>query len=247
MSKENQSLMSESEFIASLRSRVTPARRLKIAIDGPAGAGKSTVAKRVADVLNYLYIDTGAMYRAVTWVAMKRGMQMSDRPGITKIAAQSKIELKQAASSVDSARVFIDGEDVSKEIRSQEVTRHVSSISAFPTVREHLVEAQRKIAQKGGVVLDGRDIGTVVLPDADLKIFLTASPEVRAKRRMAELKQMGETPDYDALLKDIIDRDQKDTNRAVAPLRMADDAILLLTDNMSINDVVSHIVQLCVE
>ncbi len=142
-------------------------------------------------------------------------------------------------------RVFINGEEVTKEIRSQRVTHLVSSIAAFASVREHMVNQRRVLAAPGGVVLDGRDIGTVVLPNADLKIFLTATPDVRAKRRYNELIAAGEQPDYELLLNDIVDRDNKDTNRVIAPLRMADDAILILSDNMTADEVVSHIVQLC--
>lgn len=234
---------------ATKHSRHRPARplvanRLKIAIDGPAGAGKSTVAKRVADLLGYLYIDTGAMYRAVTWLALTRGIQISDRAKISKLAGDTKIELKPGTESGAKVRVFVNGEEITKEIRSQSITRNVSTVSAIAAVREHLVNQQRELAKIGGVVLDGRDIGTIVLPDADLKIFLTASPEVRAHRRMEELRTAGELADYKLILQDIIERDQRDSNRVVSPLRMADDAILILTDNMSIDDVVSHIVHL---
>jgi cytidylate kinase len=245
MNKEKQSAVSGTDKVANGGSFSAPTKLLQIAIDGPAGAGKSTVAKKVADVLGYLYIDTGAMYRAVTWLSMKLNLQMSDRQGITKLAAESNIELRPPATAGELMRVFINGEEVTKEIRTQKVTQKTSTVAAFASVREHMVEQQRQMAKKGGVVLDGRDIGTVVLPDADLKIFLTASAEVRAKRRLAELIASGEHPDYPALLKDIIDRDQKDSNRVIAPLRMADDSILLLTDNMTAEEVVSHIVQLC--
>ena len=232
---------------ANLRRRLAPTKRLQIAIDGPAGAGKSTVAKRVADLLGYLYIDTGAMYRAITWLALQRKMQMSDRKGITAIAAHSKIELNQVDSPDQNLQVLVDGNDITKEIRTPEVTKQVSSVAAIPSVREHLVEQQRAMATQGGVVLDGRDIGTVVLPDADLKIFLTASAEVRAHRRMAELSASGEPVDFKLLLRQIVDRDQKDSNRVIAPLRMADDAVLILTDKMTIDEVVSHVVKLCTE
>lgn len=245
--KVSRSLISNSDPATNLRSPSAAAKGLKIAIDGPAGAGKSTVSKRVAEALDYLYIDTGAMYRAVTWLSQQKHIKMSDHAGITRVAANLKIELRPAASASENVRVFVEGKEISKEIRSQEITRLTSSVSAVASVRQHLVEQQREMAKQGGVVLDGRDIGTVVLPDADLKIFLTASPEVRAKRRFAELRATGEQPDYDALLKDIVERDRKDSNRAIAPLCMADDAVLILTDNMTIPEVVSHIVQLCTQ
>lgn len=225
------------------RGRVAPTKRLQIAIDGPAGAGKSTVAKRVSEVLGYLYIDTGAMYRAVTWLALNKDVRISDSKGMADLASRFKVLLEPGTAG-EKAKVYIDGSEITKEIRSQEVTRFVSNVSTIAAVREHLVEQQREMAVQGGVVLDGRDIGTVVLPNADLKIFLTASPEIRARRRMAELVAGGETPDYDELVADIKERDDRDTNRDVAPLRMAGDAVLILTDNMTIEEVVSHIVKL---
>ena len=237
-------MTSNSEPATQSESTVIP-KGLKIAIDGPAGAGKSTVSKRVAESLGYLYIDTGAMYRTVTLVSKQREIAISDHAGVTNVAATLKIEMSPANKPGENVRVFVEGKEVSRDIRTQEITNLTSSVSAIPAVREHLVEQQRQLAKQGGVVLDGRDIGTVVLPDADLKIFLTATAEVRAKRRLAELKQSGEEPDFNALLHDIIDRDNKDSNRAIAPLRMADDAVLILTDNMTIPEVVSHIVQLC--
>lgn len=230
-----------------VRRRHQPVKLLQIAIDGPAGAGKSTVAKKVADILGYLYIDTGAMYRAITWLAVENKLKMTDRDGIGALAAQATIELRPADSPQENLHVLINGIEITKEIRTPEVTTLVSAVAAMPAVREHLVEQQRLLAQKGGVVLDGRDIGTVVLPDADLKIFLTASADVRAKRRMRELSAAGETVDYQLLLKQIIERDHKDSNRIIAPLRMADDAVLILTDNMTIDEVVSHVVKLCGE
>jgi len=244
MSNENLTVVADSDE-ANLRRRQQPAKLLQVAIDGPAGAGKSTVAKKVADLLGYLYIDTGAMYRAITWLALERKLQMSDREAISTLAAHARIELKPGDSPQQNLCILVNGKEITKEIRTPEVTRLVSAVAAIPSVRQHLVEQQRVLAEAGGVVLDGRDIGTVVLPDADLKIFLTASADVRAKRRMAELSVAGEQVDYQLLLKQIIERDQKDTNRVIAPLRMADDAILILTDNMTIDEVVSHVVKLC--
>lgn len=221
-------------------------RTLQIAIDGPAGAGKSTVAKRVADLLKYLYIDTGAMYRAATWLVAQKGIDVNDHAAIADAVAHCIIELKPGDEQ-EKIHVFVDGNEVTKEIRSPQITKLVSPLSAIAAVRDKLVEQQRHMALKGGVVLDGRDIGTVVLPDANVKIFLTASPEVRAQRRLAELKAAGVDVEFDSLLKDIIERDHRDSNREIAPLRMAEDAVLILSDNMTIDDVVSHIIKLCAE
>jgi cytidylate kinase len=219
-------------------------KTLQIAIDGPAGAGKSTVAKRVADALGYLYIDTGAMYRAATWLIIQENIDLSDHAAIAKAVAQSKIELRPGDAE-EKILVFVNGVEVTKQIRSQNITKLVSPLAAIGAIREHLVNQQRQLAMSGGVVLDGRDIGTVVLPEANVKIFLTASPSVRAHRRLIELKSSGESADYETLLKDIVERDQRDTNREIAPLRMADDAVLILSDNMSVDDVVAHIIKLC--
>ncbi len=219
-------------------------KTLQIAIDGPAGAGKSTVAKRVADALGYLYIDTGAMYRAATWLIIQKNIDLSDHAAIARAVAASKIELRPGDAE-EKIHVFVNGVEVTKQIRSQNITKLVSPLAAIGAIREHLVNQQRQLAMTGGVVLDGRDIGTVVLPDANVKIFLTASPSVRAHRRLSELKSLGESADYETLLKDIVERDQRDTNREIAPLRMADDAVLILSDNMSVDDVVAHIIKLC--
>lgn len=223
-----------------------PKTALKIAIDGPAGAGKSTVAKRIADKLGYLYIDTGAMYRAMTWLVIKNGISIDDVPGIIELVRTAKIVLKPGdKTSRQLARVFINGQEITKQIRTPDITRLTSSLSTIAAVRAYLVEQQRTMASGGGVVLDGRDIGTVVLPDANIKIFLTASAEVRAHRRYAEMRSMGEELNYDELLKEIVERDQRDSNRAIAPLCMAEDAVLILSDNMQIEEVVNYIIDLC--
>ncbi|HEY9733822.1 MAG TPA: (d)CMP kinase [Drouetiella sp.] len=219
-------------------------KTLQIAIDGPAGAGKSTVAKRIADILEYLYIDTGAMYRAATCLVVKQGINLDDQAAITEAVSNSKIELRPGHHE-EKILVFVNGVEVTREIRSREITKLVSKLASIGAVRDKLVEQQRHLAMSGGVVLDGRDIGTVVLPDANVKIFLTASPSVRANRRFIELQDAGESPDFDTLLKDIIERDQMDTNREIAPLRMADDAILILSDKMSVDEVVANIIKLC--
>ena len=184
-------------------------KKISVAIDGPAGAGKSSVAKAVAKRAGYLYLDTGAMYRALTWAALKSLIHTTDihmEPGETD-------------------RVFVNGTDVTAPIRSAEVTGHVSAVAALPAVREKLVDLQRQIAARGGVILDGRDIGTVVLPKAELKVFLTASVEARAARRCVQLAEKGENVPLEKVKADISARDKADSERRVSPLREADDAV----------------------
>lgn len=226
-------------------------RNLKIAIDGPAGAGKSTVAHLVAQKLNYLYIDTGAMYRAVTWLALEKNVDLQDGLAIASTARKSKIKLApgclEPGQTVAKPRVFVDDHDVTRAIREPRVGELVSPVSAFSAVRKLLVEQQQELAADGGVVLDGRDIGTVVMPDADVKIFLTASPEERARRRLKDEQAMGRNPVYEELLAAINERDYRDSNRPDSPLKQADDAKLLITDKMTIDQVVDEIIRLCRE
>lgn len=204
-----------------------------IAVDGPAGAGKSTVSKIVAQKLGYTYIDTGAMYRAV---ALKSTRSCED---LVDIIDDINIELD------DKARVFLDGVEVTKEIRTPEISKLASDVSKFGFVRKRLTDLQRQMAQRGAVIMDGRDIGTQVLPNADLKIFLTASIEERARRRFEELQAKGQTVNLDAIKNEIALRDKQDSEREIAPLKQADDAILIDSTNLKIAEVVEKILTLC--
>ena len=216
--------------------------KITIAIDGPAGSGKSTVAKRVAAALGILYLDTGAMYRAVTLKALRAGLPLDDEAALTKLAASTVLEFKQTTDGA--YHLFMDGEDVSAEIRMAPVTKAVSAVSAVPGVREVLVKQQQRIGRQGGVVMDGRDIGTVVLPQADLKIFLTASLGERAHRRWLELCTKGCTVTKDEVEEDLKRRDAFDAGRAVAPLKPAADSVTLDTTALSIEEVVERILEL---
>lgn len=214
-----------------------------IAIDGPAGAGKSTIAKLVAEKLGYIYIDTGAMYRAVTLEFLNSKKPYSDAL-VSDIAKNIDITFKREP---DCNHVYVNKKEVTSLLRSSEVTKNVSKVSAVGEVRIAMVEAQRKIGSQGKVVMDGRDIGTVVFPKADIKIFLTASVEERAKRRFLELKSKGEKVNIEDLQKDIATRDKLDTEREVAPLRCAEDAIYLDTSSMNIDEVVNKILEISKE
>lgn len=214
---------------------------MKIAIDGPAGAGKSTVAKMVASQLGYLYIDTGAMYRAIAWLSRERGVDINDGVGLALLAKSSKIELVAG----EKAKVLLDGKDISEAIRMPEISQRVGLVSAHKDVRAELVRQQQDMARSGNAVLDSRDIGTVVLPDAEVKVFLTASPEERARRRLKDITAMGLNESYEQILAAIIERDTKDTTREESPLRQAEDAILIDTDTLAIDQVVQAILDLC--
>ncbi|NES76635.1 MULTISPECIES: bifunctional pantoate--beta-alanine ligase/(d)CMP kinase [Okeania] len=216
-------------------------RKPIIAIDGPAGAGKSTVTKLVAQKLGLLYLDTGAMYRAVTWMVLQAGIPVEDEPQIAELVSQCQISF----NGPENNHVIINGQDVTEAIRSREVTNHVSAIAAQATVRYFMVEQQQKFGTKGGIVAEGRDIGTHVFPNAELKIFLTASAEERSRRRLLELQQKGQTNiSLEQVKKDIIQRDQKDANRKISPLRKALDAIEISTDGLSIAEVTQKIVDI---
>jgi len=212
-----------------------------IAIDGPAGTGKSSVARRVATALGANYIDTGAMYRVATLRALRAGVALDDPDAIDKATEGVRI-----AVTNDPAKqvVLMDGEDVSDEIRRDEVTRAVSAVSAVPAVRTRLVQAQRDLAQNGLSVLEGRDIGTVVFPDAALKVYLTATPEARAQRRHDQNVAAGIDSDYQTVLADVIRRDHLDSTRSTSPLRPADDAVQVDTTDMGIEEVIAKLVEL---
>jgi cytidylate kinase len=215
---------------------------LRVALDGPAGAGKSTVARKVAQALGLTYVDTGAMYRAVTWKALQEGIELTDEAALTELANQVQIEFKPTAEGQD---VFLDGIDITEDIRTRDVTNHVSAVSAVPGVRAAMVEQQRAIAARTGVVMDGRDIGTVVLPNADVKIWLTASVEERAKRRYQELIEKGQQVDFEQLKLDIQRRDEYDSGREHSPMKKADDAVLVDTTGRTIEQVIDHILHIC--
>lgn len=208
---------------------------MNIAIDGPAGAGKSTIAKKLAKDLGYIYVDTGAMYRAMAYYFMQNHIAADDTEKIAKACESVDISIEY----VDGEQcVLLNGENVNGVIRNEEVGNMASATSVYPVVREKLVNLQQKLAQKADVIMDGRDIGTVVLPNADVKIYLTASSAVRAKRRYDELVAKGQECDLDAIEKDIIDRDYRDMHRETSPLRQAEDAVWLDTSDLDIDGVV---------
>lgn len=210
----------------------------QVAIDGPASAGKSTIAKILATKLNYVYVDTGAMYRTITLAAKKNGIAYNDEEKIKNLLSQTEIRFEP---STPVQRVFLDDTDVTEEIRSAEVTNNVSVVASFADVRSNLVNRQREIANNNSVIMDGRDIGTTVLPEADVKIFLVASVDERAQRRYKENVAKGMTTDLETLKREIEARDYKDSHRQISPLTQAKDAILVDTTGQSIDDVVAKI------
>ncbi|WP_294154500.1 (d)CMP kinase [uncultured Selenomonas sp.] len=218
-------------------------KKLVVAIDGPAGAGKSTVAKLAAKELGYTYIDTGAMYRAVAWKTLQQKADVTDAL-ILDVVRDIDVRL---AYQDGVTQVFVDGQDITGEIRTPEVSHIVSQVAALGPVREKMVDLQRRMATEGGVLMDGRDIATHVLPDADVKIFLTASIEERAQRRWKEMKEKGYDMSLEELQKDIAARDKADSEREISPLVQADDATLLDTTGLSIDGVVARILAMCSE
>lgn len=219
-----------------------------IAIDGPAASGKSTIGKRLADELDYLFFDTGVMYRAVTWLALERGVDIRDEETVTRLACETHIDVAPASREDGRAcDVIVAGRDITWETRRPEVDANVSVISAYAGVRRELSLQQRRVGQRGRVVMVGRDIGTVVLPEADLKIYLDASAEQRARRRFDETVTRGGAADYDEILAKVRERDRIDSTRSVAPLRPAEDAVIVDSDRLSADEVFARVRELCNE
>lgn len=214
---------------------------MTVAIDGPAGAGKSSVAKVLASRLHYTYIDTGAMYRAITWALLQDHVDITDTEAVRKCLAAVTIRL---VPEPDICRVYVNETEVTEAIRKADIASHVSAVAALAVVREKLVQLQRDLAKGGNVVLDGRDIGTVVLPDADVKIFLTASVASRAKRRYNELSAQGSTASLADIAASIEARDYTDSHRAISPLRQADDAVLLDNSELTLEGTAEAIIQI---
>jgi cytidylate kinase len=213
-----------------------------VAIDGPAASGKTTVANQLAKDWNYLFFDTGVMYRAVTWLAIKNGIPTKDEPAVSALAEKVQIDV-QPPSRTDGREydVLADGVDVTWKIRKKKVDAKVSKVSAYPAVRKALTEQQRRIGLRGKVIMVGRDIGTVVLPEADLKIYLDASVDERARRRYKQRIERGEKADLQKILKMLKKRDKKDSTRKIAPLCAAEDAVVINTDNLTVSEVLSKI------
>ncbi len=214
---------------------------IQIAIDGPGGAGKSTIAKEVAAKLGIVYVDTGALYRTVGYYVRQKNTDPKDASAVGALLSEIKIEVKY----VDGVqRVYLNGEDLGDRIRTPEMSMYASAVSAIPAVRSFLLETQKDIARKNSVIMDGRDIGTVILPDADLKIFLTASPECRARRRYDELVAKGQTVSFEDVLAEMNQRDTQDSTREIAPAQAAEDAILFDNTGMNLEESVAHVIEL---
>jgi cytidylate kinase len=219
-------------------------RRVAVAIDGPAGAGKSTVSREVARRLGYVLLDTGALYRCVAWAARERGVAWDDEVGVGAVARELAERDAFAFGEVDgdTQRVAVDGHDVTRAIRAPEMSQGASRVSALPAVRAALLDVQRRAGERGGVVLEGRDIGTVVLPHAEAKFFLTASVDIRSRRRFDELEGRGVETTFEEVRRDVVERDHRDSTRPVAPLSQAPDAELVDSSDLGIEEVVSRIV-----
>lgn len=214
---------------------------MNIAIDGPAGAGKSTIAKFAAGKLGYIYVDTGAMYRAVALALLEAGTDVSDTDAVAEAITNLTVDI---CYEQNAQQVYLNGTNVTGSLRKEEVGNMASKSSAIPCVREKLLELQRKLARENDVVMDGRDIGTNILPNAEVKIYLTASSSVRAKRRYDELKEKGETPDIQKIEADIIARDKQDMERTIAPLKQAEDAVYIDSSELGITQVVDKIMEI---
>lgn len=217
-------------------------KMISIAIDGPSGAGKSTMARKVAAELNYLYVDTGAIYRSVSLYAYRAGVDKTDSEKIVSLLPEIHIDMQYQADGIQ--HMILNGEDVTDAIRQNEVSLYTSAVAAIPAVRAFLLDLQRNLAATHNVIMDGRDIGTVVLPDADLKIYLTASAEERASRRYLEMEDKPDKPTYDQILEDIKQRDYNDMHRAVSPLQQAEDAVLIDSTTMGFHEVCEEIMDL---
>ena len=215
---------------------------ISVAIDGPSGAGKSTLARRAAEELGFRYLDTGAIYRTVGLAARESGVDPGDSASVIGLLPGLGLDIVFDENGLQ--HMVLKGRDVSREIRENDISRYASQVSAIPQVREFLLELQRKFAREHDVVMDGRDIGTVVLPDAEVKVFLTAAAEDRAQRRYQELKAQGQTVDYESILSQVLERDRKDTTRSAAPLRQAEDAIRLDTTGLSQEESLARLLKL---
>lgn len=215
-------------------------KKLVIAIDGPAGAGKSTIARIVAKELRYLYIDTGAMYRAITWKALKNNISLRDSNSVVQMAKKTEIVLKQDRKN-NVLYVFVDGQDVSGKIRTEKVSRQTNTVAAVQGVRKILRDQQRKMGKNGGVVMEGRDIGTAVFPNADIKFYLDASPSERAQRRYRELKAKGKRVILERIARALAQRDYRDKHRGISPLRQAKDAVVIDSTNLTLEKVAKKI------
>ena len=221
------------------------AKKISVAIDGPAGAGKSTIAKRLAKELGYMYVDTGAIYSTVAYFMDLWGVSPKDVDGVNRYIDELTVEIEYDEDGLQ--HMIMNGMDVTKDIRTPDISQKASLISAHACVRDMLLDMQRELAEQHNVVMDGRDIGTVVLPHATVKIFLTASPEVRAKRRCDELSAKGQKVDYNKVLKDIQQRDYQDTHREIAPLKMSRDSIKVDTSDMTIEEVLEKLKEIVVQ
>lgn len=214
---------------------------IQIAIDGPSGAGKSTMARLLAKQLRFVYVDTGAMYRAVGLFAQRAGLEEGEIEKIVPMLEKIQVDIQYIQGE---QRIFLNGEDVSEAIRTEKSGRYASAVSALPAVRQFLLGLQRRLAENENVIMDGRDIGTVILPQAQVKIFLTASPEERARRRFAELREKGQPADYDQVYQDLLERDRRDSQRAAAPLRPAEDAETLDATAYSLEETLERLKQI---
>jgi CMP/dCMP kinase len=225
--------------------KVTSQHPSIIAIDGPAASGKSTIGLRLANALGYLFFDTGVMYRAITWLALERGIDIHDEAAVTTVAEEAQIDVAPASKADGRAcDVLVDGQDITWDTRTRRVDENVSIVAAYAGVRKALSQQQRRIGQRGNIVMVGRDIGTVVLPDADLKIYLDATAEERARRRYDEIMARGGRPNYDEILERVIERDRIDSTRDVAPLKAAEDAVVLNSDQLSADQVFKRVLAL---